>query len=122
KASSDGAWRAVADHLVAVLAPMPAKLVHMSVAVGDTVQRGAQIAVLEAMKMEHVLLAQAAGKVVEVRCAVGSYLSESQPLVVLEPAEQTDDVAASEQVMDLEAIRPDLQKMIDRQAYTLDAN
>ena len=116
------AWEPVDEHLLAVLAPMAAKLVQINVSVGDTVPRGAQMAVLEAMKMEHVLLADAPGKVLEIRCTVGSYLSESQPLVVLEPADHAGETAATQQAVDLDAIRPDLQKTIARHAYTLDAH
>ena len=108
--------------MLAVRAPMPARLVQLDCALGDVVPKGAQIAVLEAMKMEHVLLAEAAGKVVELRARIGSYLTESDVLVVLEPV--TLDVAAPsrEKPADLSAIRQDLQKVVDRYAHTLDVN
>jgi hypothetical protein len=47
----------------AIVAPMPARLVQLSVAEGDEVPAGAELAVLEAMKMEHVLAAPHAGRV-----------------------------------------------------------
>ncbi len=105
----------------AVRAPMPAKLVQLDVAVGDVVPAGGQIAVLEAMKMEHLLLAHAAGRVVEIRAALGDYLSEGQPLVLLEPMEVEAGVAQAAHGADLDQIRPDLQRVIDRHAFTLDA-
>ena len=112
----------VGPGLLAVRAPMPAKLVQLDVAVGDVVPKGAQIAVLEAMKMEHLLLAEAAGRVVELRASVGSYLADTDVLVVLEPVTLDSAAACEEKTQDLSAIRADLQKVIDRHAYTLDAH
>ncbi|MGH6626462.1 MAG: carboxyl transferase domain-containing protein [Burkholderiaceae bacterium] len=107
--------------LDAVRAPMPAKLVQLDVAVGDVVPAGGQIAVLEAMKMEHLLLAHAAGRVVDIRAALGDYLSEGQPLVLLEAMEIAAELAQTAHSADLDQIRPDLQRVIDRHAFTLDA-
>ncbi|HVR50142.1 MAG TPA: carboxyl transferase domain-containing protein [Pseudorhodoferax sp.] len=113
---------AVGPGLLAVRAPMPARLVQLDVALGDVVPQGAQIAVLEAMKMEHVLLADAAGQVVELRGAVGSYLGEAEVLVVLQPVALDSTTAIQQTAPDLACVRADLQKVIDRHAYTLDAN
>ncbi|MDB5731265.1 MAG: carbamoyl-phosphate synthase large subunit, partial [Variovorax sp.] len=67
-----------------VKAPMPAKLVQFEVDVGDVLPAGAQLGVLEAMKMEHLLHAPEAGRVVALLAAPGDYLVEGQPLVRLE--------------------------------------
>ena len=112
----------VAVDLLAVRAPMPAKLVQMDVAVGDVVAQGAQLAVLEAMKMEHVLLAESAGRVLEVRCELGSYLAEAALILVLEPMEAGEQTTREETVADLDTIRADLQKTRDRHAFLLDEN
>ena len=106
----------------AVLAPMPARLVQLNVAVGDVVPAGHQVAVLEAMKMEHLLLADAPGRVLEIRAAVGDYLSEGQPLVVLEPVDAAAVSSTIAHAIDPDHIRPDLQRVRDRHACTLDAN
>ncbi|MBU1815129.1 MAG: carbamoyl-phosphate synthase large subunit, partial [Gammaproteobacteria bacterium] len=58
----------------ALLAPMPARLVQLSVAEGDVVAAGAELAVLEAMKMEHVLLAPHAGRVGALLAVAGGYV------------------------------------------------
>ncbi len=105
----------------AVLAPMPARLVQLNVAVGDVVPAGYQVAVLEAMKMEHLLLAYAPGRVLEIRAAVGDYLSEGQPLVVLEPVDAAAIAITTAHAIDPDHIRPDLQRVRDRHAFTLDA-
>jgi len=110
------------DGFSAVRAPMPAKLVQLDVAVGDVVPAGGQIAVLEAMKMEHLLLSHAAGRVLEIRVALGDYLGQGQTLVRLETMEVAVEVAQAAHNADLDQIRPDLQHVIDRHAFTLDAN
>ena len=105
-----------------VRAPMPAKLVQFDVTVGDVVPQGAQLGVLEAMKMEHLLHAPFAGRVIALRAAPGDYLIDGQPLLQLE-AMQADTLQAVASVApDLDHIRPDLQKVIDRHAPTLDGN
>ncbi|MDA7418923.1 carbamoyl-phosphate synthase large subunit [Xenophilus arseniciresistens] len=110
------------DSRPAVRAPMPARLVQFEVEVGDVVPAGAQVGVLEAMKMEHLLHAPTAGRVVALLAAPGDYLVEGQALLRLEPV-GADQVQAQAQVaVDLDAIRPDLQRVIDRHAFTLDEN
>ncbi|WP_062364320.1 carboxyl transferase domain-containing protein [Variovorax paradoxus] len=105
-----------------VKAPMPAKLVQFEVAVGDVLPAGAQLGVLEAMKMEHLLHAPVAGRVVALLAEPGDYLVEGQSLVRLEPVDAEAAAAEARTEQDLDAIRPDLQKVIDRHAFTLDAN
>ena len=56
-------------------------------AVGETVAKGAELGVLEAMKMQHVLLAQAAGHVLQLLAEPGSYVAQDQALLVLAPAQ-----------------------------------
>jgi len=105
-----------------VKAPMPARLVQFEVEVGDVLPVGAQLGVLEAMKMEHLLHAPVAGRVVALLAAPGDYLVEGQSLVQLEAVDAQAVQAESRAEHDLDAIRPDLRKVIDRHAYTLDAN
>jgi acetyl/propionyl-CoA carboxylase alpha subunit/acetyl-CoA carboxylase carboxyltransferase component len=105
-----------------VKAPMPARLVQFEVAVGDVLPAGAQLGVLEAMKMEHLLHAPFAGRVVALLAEPGDYLVEGQSLVRLEAVDAQAVEAETRTEHDLDAIRPDLQKVIDRHAPTLDAN
>ncbi|MDQ7973135.1 MAG: carboxyl transferase domain-containing protein [Rhodocyclaceae bacterium] len=105
-----------------VRAPMPAKLVQFEVAVGDVLPAGAQVGVLEAMKMEHLLHAPAAGRVVALLAQPGDYLVEGQSLVKLEPVDADSVQARASEAVDLDTIRPDLQRVIDRHAFTLDAH
>jgi propionyl-CoA carboxylase alpha chain len=64
-----------------VLSPMPGLLVDVAVQVGQKVQAGERVAVIEAMKMENVLFAAADGVVGKVLAAEGESLSVDQPIV-----------------------------------------
>jgi propionyl-CoA carboxylase alpha chain len=64
-----------------VLSPMPGLLVDVAVQVGQKVQAGERVAVIEAMKMENVLCAVADGVVGKVLAAKGESLSVDQPIV-----------------------------------------
>ena len=64
-----------------VLSPMPGLLVEVAVEVGQKVQAGERIAVIEAMKMENVLFAIADGVVGKVLAAKGESLTVDQPIV-----------------------------------------
>ncbi len=64
-----------------VLSPMPGLLVDVAVQVGQKVQAGERVAVIEAMKMENVLFATADGVVGKVLAAKGESLVVDQPIV-----------------------------------------
>lgn len=63
---------------------MPGRVLRVLVSVGDTVEAGQGLAVLEAMKMENELAAPRAGVVLEVRVAPGRTVEAGETLVVLE--------------------------------------
>ncbi|HEU0249832.1 MAG TPA: biotin/lipoyl-binding carrier protein [Solirubrobacteraceae bacterium] len=52
-------------------------------AVGDQIEEGDTVAILESMKMEMPVEAEDAGKVTEIRCEEGQAVSEGDVLVVL---------------------------------------
>jgi biotin carboxyl carrier protein len=62
---------------------VPGRVVAVRVAVGDHVEAGQPLVVMEAMKMEHQIEAAEPGVVVELRCAVGDQVDARQVLVVL---------------------------------------
>ena len=64
-----------------VLSPMPGLLVDVAVQVGQKVQAGERVAVIEAMKMENVLFAVADGVVGKVLANKGESLTVDQPIV-----------------------------------------
>jgi propionyl-CoA carboxylase alpha chain len=67
-----------------VLSPMPGLLVDVAVAVGQKVQAGERVAVIEAMKMENVLFAAADGVVKKVVASKGESLTVDQMIVEFE--------------------------------------
>lgn len=64
-----------------VKAPMPGLIVAIHVKVGDRVEAGQAVAVVEAMKMQNELAARSAGRVDEVLVAPGTSVSAGQPLL-----------------------------------------
>jgi acetyl-CoA carboxylase carboxyltransferase component len=92
---------------VAVTAPMQGVVISYAVAEGDTVLPGQPVAVMEALKMEHVIASEAAGVVREIAWEVGDSIFEGTPILFLEPREaEWEYVAAA--APDPEEIRPDL--------------
>jgi 3-methylcrotonyl-CoA carboxylase alpha subunit len=68
-------------------APMPAKVTAVLVALGDKVEAGQALVVLEAMKMEHTLRAPAAGEVAALHYEVGDLVEEGSELISLKEGE-----------------------------------
>jgi biotin carboxyl carrier protein len=67
-----------------IIAPMPGLIVRVNVSVGDRVEAGQGIVVMEAMKMENELRATAAGTVKSVEVAPGTAVEKGALLVALE--------------------------------------
>ena len=65
----------------ALNAPMPGVILELHVQVGDTVARGQQIAVLDAMKMHNFIGAPRAGVIAEVCVAAGQAVGHGDPIV-----------------------------------------
>jgi len=74
-------YKAPPDMSRYVLSPMPGLLVDVAVQVGQKVQAGERVAVIEAMKMENVLFAAADGVVGKVLASKGESLTVDQPIV-----------------------------------------
>ncbi|MBV9062040.1 MAG: hypothetical protein JOY77_03815, partial [Alphaproteobacteria bacterium] len=64
-----------------VTAPMPGKVIQVLVRPGETVKRGAPLAVLEAMKMEHTLAASADALIATVDVSPGDQVNEGAVIV-----------------------------------------
>ncbi|MCP4681275.1 MAG: acetyl-CoA carboxylase biotin carboxyl carrier protein subunit [Desulfobacterales bacterium] len=67
-----------------VIAPMGGKVIDVKVKPGDAVNEGDEVVLLEAMKMELPIVAEASGTVKEVNCAQGDAVEAEQVMVVLE--------------------------------------
>ena len=68
----------------AVKAPLPGVITEIKVAVGDEVQAGDTVIVLEAMKMANALEAEKSGKVTAICVKIGESVMEDDALVVIE--------------------------------------
>ncbi len=69
-----------------VTAPMHGNLLEVLVKVGDSVEVGDSLLVMEAMKMEHRLVAEVSGEVVAVHAGPGEQVSAGAVLLEVEPA------------------------------------
>ncbi|WP_084654352.1 carboxyl transferase domain-containing protein [Nocardia altamirensis] len=99
--------------------PMGATVVSL-VEPGTVVAAGAEVAVLEAMKMQHVLRAEQPLQVRRHVAAAGAIVDPHAPLLVWIAADHDGSVADSAAV-DLDAIRPDLAEVHERHRVGLDA-
>ncbi|WP_251014970.1 biotin carboxylase N-terminal domain-containing protein [Streptomyces sp. ISL-99] len=86
EASLTGGARSGVDTLAA---PMPGTVTVVKVAVGDHVDAGQSLLVVEAMKMEHVISAPHAGTVTELDVTPGSTVAMDQVLAVVTPQEES---------------------------------
>ena len=77
-------YKAPPDTSKSLLSPMPGLLADVSVAVGQKVQAGEKLAVIEAMKMENILVAVQDCVVAEILAKKGESLSVDQPILRFE--------------------------------------
>ncbi|MGL4287865.1 MAG: biotin carboxylase N-terminal domain-containing protein, partial [Phreatobacter sp.] len=105
---------------VAVLSPMGGRVVSFDVAEGDAVGAGQPVAVIEAMKMEHVVTASEAGFVRLVAVAEGDNVVADQPLVFIAPGNV--EIAADEDAAahGADHVRADLAEVRARNEALLD--
>ena len=86
-----------ADRVAAgsLLAPMPGSVVAVHAQVGDEVEEGQPLLVLEAMKMQHTITAPHAGTVTELDVAVGDQVGGGAVLAVVDsPADYPEEMQA----------------------------
>ncbi len=111
-----------ADAEAVVGAPFAGVVIAVAAEPGEPVRSGTVLVVLEAMKMEHEVVAAADGVVRSVSVAVGDSVEEGQELMVLAAGEagatQADDAPVA---VDLDAEREDLRAVRERHALGLDA-
>ncbi len=69
-----------------VRAPMHGKVLALMVAQGERVTRGQQLAIIEAMKMEHTLTSPIDGTVAEIAVSAGTQVAEDAKIMLIKPA------------------------------------
>lgn len=67
-----------------VKAPMPGLVFSISAKVGDTIQKGTPLLILEAMKMENVLKSSGDGVIKSIEVSIGDAVEKNQILIALE--------------------------------------
>lgn len=67
-----------------VVSNMTGTVLEVLVAPGDTIDDGQDVVLLESMKMQMMVPADASGKVAEVKVDVGDFVNEGDALLVLE--------------------------------------
>ena len=65
-------------------APMPGVVLKILVEVGDVVEKGTPLVILEAMKMEHTITAPRAGTIAAINCREGEMVQPGVDLVTME--------------------------------------
>ncbi|MBI2703865.1 MAG: biotin carboxylase [Actinobacteria bacterium] len=103
-----------------IASPMQGTIVSVGVVVGDVVRKGQHVVVIESMKMEHPVDATDSGTVLEVAVAVGQTVQKGEALVRIRTGSVADEHDGVETEVDLDAIRPDLEAVLDRHAIVLD--
>lgn len=72
---------AIDENAISVKATMPGTILSFNVAVGDKVEEGQVVAILEAMKMENEVTAPASGEVKSIHVEKGSSVVEGQVIL-----------------------------------------
>ena len=67
-----------------ITAPMGGKVIDIKVNPGDSVNEGDEVVIIEAMKMELPVVANASGTVKEIKCKKGDAVEADAVLIVLE--------------------------------------
>jgi acetyl-CoA carboxylase carboxyltransferase component len=113
-----------------IRSPLQAQVVEWLVQPGDVVNAGDLLVILEAMKMEHEIRAPASGRVRELFFAKGDTVNERDVLLATAPISEAagappgsvaPPVLPQQTASGTPPLRPDLQRVVDRHAFTLDA-
>jgi acetyl/propionyl-CoA carboxylase alpha subunit/acetyl-CoA carboxylase carboxyltransferase component len=106
----------------AVIAPMRGSILELDIEVGAQVQRGQQVAMLDAMKMHHEIYSPVSGVVTAVLAEVLAIADEDQPLLFIQADSDQQDALDTTAQIDLDAARTDLDEVVARHALGLDEN
>ena len=105
-----------------VPAPLQATVTEIHIAEGDTVREGQLLFVMSALKMEHVVEAEAGGIVRQVTVSIDEIVYEDHPLAFIEEMDVGGAIEREDATPDIDYIRPSLQAVFDRRQLILDEN
>jgi len=108
------------ENTIPVLASMPGTMAKIEVFEGERVHESQTIAIVESMKMQHIVEARVSGIVRQVCVREGDTLYKDRPLLFIEPMAVEGAAADVETTADPDEIRPDLAEVISRHQATLD--
>jgi acetyl/propionyl-CoA carboxylase alpha subunit len=109
----------IPDGVHAVRAPMQATVLSVDVREGDLVRAGQRLCIMEAMKMEHVILAATSGQVRDIGVREGDTVVEGHVLMLIDEMDVEGEVATAEEVSP-DHVRPDLEEVRQRHHAGLD--
>jgi acetyl/propionyl-CoA carboxylase alpha subunit len=109
------------DGTTAAVAPLQGMIIGVSVKEGDVVREGQPVAVMEALKMEHVVAAPVSGVVREVALEVGDTIFEDTPILFIEPGDVEGGAYKTDTVIDLDEMRPDVAEVMHFRHLSTDA-
>ncbi|MDQ2859457.1 MAG: carbamoyl-phosphate synthase large subunit [Pseudomonadota bacterium] len=99
---------------MAITASLQATVGAIEVSEGDLVRQGQTVAILEAMKMEHVVAAPVSGRVARLAADKGAVLAKGQAIAFIAPDAIEGGTANDEAAPDSDRIRPDLAEVNER--------
>ncbi|MEM7468031.1 MAG: carboxyl transferase domain-containing protein, partial [Pseudomonadota bacterium] len=105
---------------IEILAPMAGSIVTVAVEIGETVNAGQVLAVLEAMKMHHEVVAASAGVVEIIHRPEGEVVDEDELMFELTASENSESDTGVKAEYDLEAERQDLDEVLQRHKFGQD--
>jgi hypothetical protein len=103
-----------------IVSPLQGTVVRVEVGPGDAVRPGQSVVIIESMKMEHPVAADAAGAVTALRTSVGSTVRPGDVLLTVE--EGVVAAMAHESGVEDDQARPDLAEVVERHGFGLDVN
>ena len=105
-----------------VVAPLSGVVVAIGVAIGDRIRAGSEVGTIEALKMQHAVIAPRGGVVRVIAAEPGRVIEEGALFLGIEANEGDDDAVAAVEALDPDLIRDDLAEVRARHALGLDEN
>ncbi|WP_218775997.1 carboxyl transferase domain-containing protein [Sphingomonas sp. TZW2008] len=116
------ATESMAADAEAIAAPLAGVVIQIIAAVGDRIARGAEVGTIEALKMQHAVVAQRGGVVRAIAAAAGQVIDEGAPFLHFNAADDDGGEVQAAATVDPDLIRADLAEVRERHALGLDEN